>query len=360
MDSLAKRKLGAFVGLTAICLSNLVAAKPVTIPTFSVQLCGIASPSGKTNQLALRQYLSHFSRIDLDETSLKPKLGVDGIPCIRPVVRNTAVSLIHRAVELGYATWDPSSGMLDLDTWMISMVHAEQIVQPHITLRSTSKSKHHRSQPSRFKFPWLQIMAALLVMTVALILLQFGRLSSLMIRRTSIAGLGIAEGRSKVRGIAIPTVEALQITHTDIQAVAYLRTTKKYGHNGWQITGRDSQQISCSIDDGTGCIDVDLTHANVHFSNQVAIYNGIPGEHMGRSPYMDDTNIVFDYIPVGAVLTLIGTLVPHDTCFRAMKNVHVYDGDERVEVRLLKFRVLLCMGVLLVLSVLMFILRPGL
>ena len=359
MDCLSKRKLGAFVCLTAICLSNRVSAKPVTIPTFSVQLCGIAAPSGKTNELALRQYLSHFSRIDLDESSLKPRLGVDGVPCIRPVVRNTAVSLIHRAVELGYATWDPSSGMLDLDTWMISVVHAEQNVQHHNIPRSTSTSKYSQGQPPRSNFPWLQVIATSLFVSAALILLQLGRLSSLMIRRTSIAGLGIAEGRSKIRGIAIPTVGALQIAHTDIQAVAYLRTTKKYGHNGWRMTGRDSEQISCSIDDGTGCIDVDLTHANVHFSNQVSIYNGIPGEHLGRSPYIDDTNIVFDYIPVGAVVTLIGTLVPHDNCFRATKNVHVYDGDERVEVRLLKFRVLLCIGVLLVLSVLMFILRAG-
>lgn len=359
MDSLAKRKLGAFVGLTTICLSNRVSAKPVTIPTFSVQLCGIASPSDKTNELALRQYLSHFSQADLDESSLKPRLGFDGIPCIRPVVRNTAVSLIHRAVELGYATWDPSSGMLDLDTWMISMVHAEQIVQHHNISRSTITSKLSQGQPPRFNFPWLQLMATSLFLTAALILLQLGRLSSLMIRRTSIAALGIAEGRSKIRGIAIPTVGALQIAHTDIQAVAYLRTTKKYGHNGWRITGTDSEQISCSIDDGTGCIDVDLTHANVHFSNRVSIYNGIPGELMGRSPYMDDTNIVFDYIPVGAVVTLIGPLEPHGNCFRATKNVHVYDGDERVEVRLLKFRVLLCIGVLLVLSVLMFILRAG-
>lgn len=359
MDRLSKHKLGAFVGLTTICLSNRALAKPVTIPTFSVQLCGIASPSGRTNELALRQYLSHFSRIDLDESSLKPSLGVDGIPCIRPTVRNTAVSLIHRAVELGYATWDPSSGMLDLDTWMISTVHAEQIVQHHNISRSTITSKLSQGQPPRFKFPWLQLMATSLFVTAALILLQLGRLSSLMIRRTSIAALGIAEGRSKIRGIAIPTVGALQIAHTDIQAVAYLRTTKKYGHNGWRITGRDIEQISCSIDDGTGCIDVDLTHANVHFSNQVSIYNGIPGELMGRSPYMDDTNIVFDYIPVGAVVTLIGPLEPHGNYFRATKNVHVYDGDERVEVWLLKFRVLLCIGVLLVLSVLMVILRAG-
>jgi len=358
VDCLSKRKLGAFVGLTAICLSNRVSAKPVTIPTFSVQLCGIASPSAKTNDLALRQYLAHFSRIDLDESSLKPKLGIDGIPCIRPVVRNTAVSLIHRAVELGYARWDPASGMFDLDTWMVDLVRSEQFGHSQYDRRSGGTTKLIKNQQIRFKFPWILIVTASIVVTIAILILQFGRLSSLMIRRTSIACSGIAEVRSKIRGIAIPTSAALKIAHTDIQAVAYLRTTKKYGHNGWRITGRDSEQISCSIDDGTGCIDVDLTHSNIHFSNRVSIYNDIPGEHLGRTPYMDDTNIMFEYIPVGAVVTLIGTLVPDDNCFRAMENVHVFDGDERMEVRRLKFRVLLCIGVLLTLSVLIF-LRAG-
>ena len=334
-------------------------ANPVQIPSIPLPLCGISTRSDTSNQLALRQYLSHFSRVDLDETSLEPRLGIDGNPCIRPVVRNTSVKLIHRAVELGYAEWNPSSGMLDFDTWMINLMFlqrpSEDYAAPQLTRVTTGIPV---TQPGH-KLPWMQMIAALFVLAAAVLLFQLSRLSSLLIRRTSVAGLLNSDVRSKLRGIAIPTVGALQIAHTDIQAVAFLRTTEQYGHNGWRITGRNSEQVSCSIDDGTACIDVDLTHANVHFSNRVSIYNGIPGEHLGRTPYMDDTKIVFQYIPVGAVITLIGTLVPQDTCYRAMKNVHVYDGDERVEVRVLKFRVLLCIAVLLGLSVLMFILRPG-
>ena len=334
-------------------------ANPVQIPSIPLPLCGISTRSDTSNQLALRQYLSHFSRIDLDETSLEPRLGIDGNPCIRPVVRNTSVKLIHRAVELGYAEWNPSSGMLDFDTWMINLMYlqrpSEDYVAPQLTRVTTGIPV---TQPG-LKLPWMQMIAALFVLAAAVLLFQLSRLSSLLIRRTSVAGLLNSDVRSKLRGIAIPTVGALQIAHTDIQAVAFLRTTEQYGHNGWRITGRNSDQVSCSIDDGTACIDVDLTHANVHYSNRVSIYNGIPGEHLGRTPYMDDTKIVFQYIPVGAVVTLIGTLVPQDTCYRAMKNVHVYDGDERAEVRVLKFRVLLCIAVLLGLSVLMFILRPG-
>jgi hypothetical protein len=334
-------------------------ANPVQIRSIPLPLCGISTRSDTSNQLALRQYLSHFSRIDLDETSLEPRLGIDGNPCIRPVVRNTSVKLIHRAVELGYAEWNPSSGMLDFDTWMINLMYLQRPSEDYAAPQLTRETIGIPVTQPGLKLPWMQMIAALFVLAAAVLLFQLSRLSSLLIRRTSVAGLLNSEVRSKLRGIAIPTVGALQIAHTDIQAIAFLRTTEQYGHNGWRVTGRNSEQVACSIDDGTACIDVDLTHANVHFSNRVSIYNGIPGEHLGRTPYMDDTRIVFQYIPVGAVVTLIGTLVPHDTCYRAMKNVHVYDGDERAEVRVLKFRVLLCIGVLLVISVLVFILRPG-
>ena len=356
MESLSRFGIGVFI---AICFASLSLANPVQIPSLPVQLCGISTRSDTSNQLALRQYLSHFSRIDLDETSLEPRLGIDGTPCIRPVVQNTSVKLIHRAVELGYAEWNPSSGMLDLDTWIIHLMYLQRPTEDYAAPQTASTTTSIAVPQARLKLPWLQMTAALFVMAAAALLFQLSRLSSLLIRRSSIAGLLNSDVRSKLRGIAIPTVGALQIAHTDIQAVAFLRTTEQYGHNGWRIIGRNSEQVPCSIDDGTACIDVDLTHANVHFSNRVSIYNGIPGEHLGRTPYMDDTKIVFQYIPVGAVVTLIGTLAPHDTCYRAMKNVHVYDGDERAEVRVLKFRVLLCIAVLLVLSVLMFILRPG-
>jgi len=359
LDRLWKNVVCLLVSLTAVCLSNRSLADPVRVPSLPVPMCGITSAPSKSNQLALRQYLTHFNRTDLDESSLEPRLGLDGTPCIRPAVRNTSVKLIHRVVELGYAEWNPLSGMLDLDTWTINLLHGIQFIDVAIDKRSVAVTVHAQVRQTRFKFPWMHITAASFIVIAALLLLQLGRLSSLMIRRTSIAGLGSSEARTKVRGIAIPTIEALQVAQTDIQAVAYRCTTAKYDHKGWRTTGRDSEQVSISIDDGTGCIDVDLTHANVHFSNQVGIYNGIPGEHSRRTPYLDDTNIVFEYIPVGAVVTLIGTLFPHDTCFRAMKNVHVYDGDERGEVHRLKFRVFLCIGVLLVLSILMFVLRPS-
>ena len=332
-------------------------AADVVIPGMSTPLCGITSTQDSSEKLSLRQYLSHFTIDDLDDSSLEVRLDYTGKPCIRPVIRYTSVSLTRRVVELGYADWDPKSGMLDLDTWIISSMRKRVPASgqlPTNDVRSASLQSANRDLRS---VPWKPFVLGLVGINAFVVLTYLGRLSSLLTRRTSIASVSGDSNRAKIRGIAIPTIDALLLPSTDIQAIAYVRTTKKYRHNGWQKTEEFRDQAVCSIDDGTGCLDIDLTHALVHFNKRVAIYNGIPGDLKGRTPYVDDVIITYQYIPVGAVVTLIGTFEPSGDGFRATKNVNVYDGDERSEVLAIKIRVLLCVGVLLVLIVLLVILR---
>ena len=343
--------------LAFLALSFHSQANPVIIPRFTTPLCGINTTTDISKQLSLRQYLSHFSIDELDQSSLKIQLDSMGQPCVRPVVKNTSVSLIHRVVELGYADWNPTSGMLDLDTWMISQLYS---MRPTV---GDSQQVGKQQPPPRVttrksvSVPWTSIIVGAMTLCGIVTLLFLGRLSSLLTRRTSIAALGGLQNRSKIRGIAIPTLNSLPLANTDIQAIAYTRSTEKYRHNGWQLIDSNTEHAMCTIDDGTGCIDIDLTHATVHFKKQVAIYNGIPGDVKGRTPYVDDTFVVFKYIPVGAVVTIIGTLTHTENTFRTTKNVHLYEGDERSEVRLIKVRVFFCIGVLLALGMVLFFLR---
>ena len=345
--------------LAFVLLSWQSRADSVIIPDFTIPLCGITTTSDISEQLSLRQYLAHFTMAELDQSSLEVRLDLMGNPCIRPVVLNTSVSLIHRVVELGYADWDAKSGMLDLDTWIISIGHTNRpnfVSEPQISKQPAPiqiVSKDVRT------FSWTGIIVGLIAINALIILLLLGRLSSLLTRRTSIAALAGTGIRSKIRGIAIPTMSSLPLANTDIQAIAYRRKTEKYRHNGWQVSESSYEHAMCSIDDGTGCIDIDLKNATVHFNKQVAIYNGIPGDVKGRTPYVDDTFVVFNYIPVGAVVTVIGTLASSGGTFQATKNVHVYEGDERSEVRTIKVRVLLCIGVLLGLGMVLFFLRQS-
>jgi hypothetical protein len=245
--------------------------------------------------------------------------------------------------------------MLDLDIWIISSIHhsvtAPGQFQPESRRLDKVAKRDVRSVPLK------PLILGLIGINVFALLTYLGRLSSLLTRRTSIASFSGASNRAKLRGIAIPTNCALLLPSTDIQAIAYVRTTEKYRHNGWQKTEEFHDQAMCSIDDGTGCLDIDLTRALVHFNKKVAIYNGIPGDLKGRTPYVDDVIITYQYIPVGALVTLIGTFEPSGDGFRASRNVNVYDGDERSEVLGIKIRVLLLVGVLLGLIILLLSVR---
>jgi hypothetical protein len=332
-------------------------AAEVLIPGISTPLCGIVSTQDSSERLSLRQYLSHFTIDDLDVSSLQVHLDYHGHPCIRPVIRYTSVSLIHRVVELGYAEWDSESGMLDLDTWIISLMEKSIPAKGQIAVLEVQSAQVQSANRNFPSVPWKPIVLGMVGINAFVVLTYLGRLSSLLTRRTSIASVTGSSNRAKIRGIAIPTNDALLLPSTDIQAIAYVRTTEKYCHNGWQKTEAFRDQAMCSIDDGTGCLDIDLTRALVHFNKRVAIYNGIPGDLKGRTPYVDDVITAYQYIPVGAVVTLVGTFEPSGDGFRATRNVNVYDGDERSEVLAIKIRVVLCVGVLLGLIVLLIILR---
>ena len=355
---MSTRKCLSFVVIIAITMVPWRSfATDVVVPGFLPPLCGITSTQDTNKRLSLRQYLSHFTRDDLDDSSFEVSLDYTGHPCIRPVIRHTSVSLIHRVVELGYADWDPESGMLDLDVWIISSIRQSLPSTGHTQDKDVRSAKVQVAIRDVRTVPWKPFVLGLIGIDAFVILTYLGRLSSLLTRRTSIASVIGSSNRAKIRGIAIPTNSALLLPSTDIQAIAYVRTNEKYRHNGWQKTEEFRDQATCSIDDGTGCIDIELTRAAVHFIKKVAIYNGIPGDLKGRTPYVDDVITTYQYIPVGALVTLIGTFEPSGDGFRATRNVNVYDGDERSEVLAIKVHVLLCVGVLLGLIVLLVILR---
>ena len=343
------------VAITLLSLQSI--ASVVVIPGLSTPLCGITSTQDSRARVSLRQYLSHFNRDDLDASSLEVHQDFNGQPCIRPVIRYTSVSLTHRVVELGYATWDPESGMLDLDVWIISSMRQSLPSAWHTQGTEVRSARAQKAKGIARSIPWKPFVLVLIGISAFFLLTFLGRLSSLLTRRTSIASVSMNSNRAKIRGIAIPTNDALHLPSTEIQTVAYIRTTQKYCHNGWQKTEEFREQAMCSIDDGTGCLDIDLTHALVHFTKKVAVYNGIPGDLKGRTPYVDDVIILYQYIPVGAIVTLIGTFEPFGDGVRATRNVNVYDGDERSEVLSIKIRVLLCVGVLLGLITLLVIVR---
>ncbi|MFM7186983.1 MAG: hypothetical protein ACKO14_04120 [Armatimonadota bacterium] len=203
------------------------------------------------------------------------------------------------------------------------------------------------------EFPWKYALFVVTGLSIVASVAAISRLSPLLTPRSSIAALRGGGYRTKLRGIAIPISDALSITNTDIRAIAYRRTTRKYRHNGWQLIEDESDQVCCSIDDGTGCIDIDLTLANVQYNNTVTIYNDIAGEPANQTPYIDDVCIHVRYIPVGAIVTIIGMLGETETGYRASKFVRVYAGDERSEVRRLK--VFVCTSIcMLLISSLMF------
>lgn len=349
--------LSVCVAIAITLLSLQSFADDVVIPGLSTPLCGITSTQDSSARFSLRQYLSHFNRDDLDASSLEVHQDFNGQPCIRPVIRYTSVSLTHRVVELGYAIWDPESGILDLDIWILSSMRQSLPSASHSQGTEVRSARAQASIRDIRPIPWKSFVLALIGIIAFCLLTFLGRLSSLLTRRTSIASVSETSNRAKIRGIAIPTNDALALPSTEIQTIAYIRTTQKYRHNGWQKTEEFREQAVCSIDDGTGCLDIDLTHALVHFTKRVAVYNGIPGDLKGRTPYVDDIIIEYKYIPVGAIVTLIGTFEPFGNGVRATRNVNVYDGDERSEVLSIKIRVLLCVGVLLGLITLLVIVR---
>lgn len=353
------RTLGVHIivfALTVFFTQSSCIADAVYIPNVSLPLCGIRQKSDASNKISLRQYLSHFSLSDLDEESSRAALDYVGMPCMRPAIKNTSVILVDRVVELGYAEWDPDSGMLDLDVWIHSWTVSSLTKQVEATSSvAVSSSKSPQSRRA-LVIPWKNIVAGLILFSVVLLLLMMLRISSVTMARISIASLHPDASRTKIRGIAIPINGALSPKSTDIHAVAYNRITSKYTHKGWQTLEKVSDQTPCTIDDGTGCVDVDFTHATVHCNNTIKLYNDIPGEPIGRTPYVDDTNAIIRYIPVGAVITIIGTLVPTESGFRAANNVHVFAGDERRYIRSLRIRLACCIGVLLVLCLSMFVL----
>lgn len=330
-------------------------AESVRVPGLNIPLCGIRFKDDIGSQLALKQYLSHFSHADLSETSLEPQLDSNGRPCIRPVLQNTSVSLIQRVVELGYADWDPLAGMLDLDTWIMSSTHVSQGATRRMGVSRGAKAK----APGAKEFPGKFVLIAISLSSTAGLIVTLGRLSPLLTPRSSVAAINGGGYRTKIRGIAIPVSEALSVTNTDIRAIAYKRTTRKYRHNGWQLVEDVSDQVRCSVDDGTGSVDIDITQANVHCSNTVTIYNDIPGEPVNRTPYVDDTFVQVRYIPVGAIVTIIGMLDETETGYRASRFVQVYAGDERSEVRRLKILVFSSVCMLLFSSVMFFVLRQS-
>ena len=341
--------------LVFLVIQSGAVGESVRIPGLDVPLCGIRAKAAIGNQLALRQYLSHFSRSDLSEQSLVCRLDSNGRPCIRPVFQNTSVSLIQRVVELGYADWDPSSGMLDLGTWIIASTHVppETVRSPGVASGSKAESRTARS------FPWKFVLVVLFGLSTVGLVVTLSKLSPLLTPRSSIAAISGGGYRTKIRGIAIPISQALSVMNTDIRAIAYRRTTRKYRHNGWQLIEDVSDQVRCSIDDGTGSVDLDLTQAHVHCSNTVTIYNDIPGEPINRTPYVDDTFVQVRYIPVGAIVTIIGMLDETESGYRASRFVQVCAGDERSEVRRLKILVFTCVCMLLFSSMMFFVLRQS-
>jgi hypothetical protein len=271
------------------------------------------------------------------------------------MLKNTSVSLIQRVVELGYAEWDPLSGMLDLDTWIIASTYKS----PDIRQVSKTGRGAKVESPSARTFPWRYVLIAMCGFSTVGLVVTLGKLSPLLTPRSSIAALSVSGHRTKIRGIAIPISEALSVINTDVRAIAYKRTKRKYRHNGWQLIEDVSDQVRCSIDDGTGSVDIDFTLAQVHCSNTVTIYNDIPGEPVNRTPYVDDTFVQVRYIPVGAVVTIIGMLDEAETGYRASRFVQVYAGDERNTVRRLKILVCISFCMLLFSSMMFFVLRQS-
>lgn len=343
------------LALVAMMLQLGVSADPVRIPGLDVPLCGIRSKGDVGSQLSLKQYLSHFNRADLSDQSLECRLDSSGRPCIRPTLKNTSVSLIQRVVELGYAAWDPSSGMLDLDTWVIGSTLIPQSTSRRTGVVGSAKAK----VPAAKSFPWTFVLVAISATSTVGLIVTLGRLSPLLTPRSSIAALSGGFRRTKIRGIAIPISDALSVINTDIRAIAYKRTTRKYRHNGWQLIENTSDQVCCSIDDGTGSVDIDITQAIVHCSNAVTIYNDIPGEPVNRTPYVDDKLVQVRYIPVGAVVTIIGMLDETETGYRASRLVQVFAGDERSEVRRLKVLLIASLGMFLFSGMMFFVLRQS-
>lgn len=340
--------------LVALMFATAAFAESVHMLGLGVPLCGISYKNDSASRLSLRQYLSQFSVSDLDEKSLIGHLGADGKPCVRPVLQNTAISLVQRVVELGYADWDPSSGMLDLDIWIATTSHKAAILEIDVT----SGNSVQAVVPPRTSIPWEKTLILVCGSCVVALVVVLAKLSPLRTTRSSIAALGVSR-RTKIRGIAIPTTDALSVMSTDIRAIAYKRITRKYRHNGWQIVEAVSERVSCSIDDGTGCIDIDITEAQVHCNNMVTIYNGIPGEPVNRTPYVDDIMVLVHYIPVGAIVTVIGMLDETEKGYRAARYVQVYAGDERSEVRRLRILVLAIGCVLVFSSLVLLFLRQG-
>lgn len=345
-----------------ICVLLLVMplrAEQVILPATGLALCGVSSDSRSSSRLALTQYLASFTRDDLDGSSLTATLDMYGNPCSRPIINNTSTQLSHRVVGLGYATWDAMGGMLDLDLWVIGY--------PHLLLKESHKadgltSNNHKAVEHSTRtrtLPLRSVLALAVVPSLILIINLLGNLSSLMTVRTSIAGTQFASKRTKIRGTAIPLVDALRIEDTDVQAIALHRVTKKYRHNGWVVTDDQSDCTRCSIDDGTSCIDVDFANARIHYVNSITVYNKIPGDPKGRTPYVDDTMVLVRYIPVGAVVTIIGKLIVSESGYRTSGNVHAFAGDERAEVRRLKWYVAASTGILTVLLTVLAFLFPS-
>lgn len=341
--------------LVFLVIPSGAVGESVRIPGLDVPLCGIRAKSVLGNQLALKQYLSHFSRTDLSEQSLECRLDSNGRPCIRPVLQNTSVALIQRVMQLGYADWDPSSGMLDLDTWIIASTHVSPDTTRGDGVAIGSKAESRTARP----FPWKFVLVVMFGLSTVGLVVTLSKLSPLLTPRSSIAALRGGGYRTKIRGIAIPTSEALSVMNTDVRAIAYRRTMRKYRHNGWQLIEDVSDQVRCCIDDGTGSVDIDITQAQVHCSNTVTIYNEIPGEPVNRTPYVDDTFVQVRYIPVGAIVTIIGMLDETETGYRASRVVQVYAGDERSEVRRLKILVFTNICMLLFSSMMFFVLRQS-
>jgi len=323
------------------------------VPVLGLNLCAIRAKSDDGSKLALKQYLSHFSRNDISESSLGTRLDSEGFPCIRPVLLNSSISLTQRVVELGYADWDPSAGMFDLDIWILASTRSTsnstsvQTVDKHVAV----------SRAVRFSFPWSIVFSILCGGSTIGIVLTMSKLSPLLAPRTSIASLCDGGQRTKIRGVAIPVEQALAIANTDVMAIAYRQTTRKYRHNGWQLIADVSDQIPCIIDDGTGSISLDITNARVHCVNTVKTYNNIPGETGNRMPYVDDTAVQVRYIPVGAVVTVIGLLSESETGYRASGRVQVFAGDERAEVRRLRYLLGMSVCVLMFSCVMLYVLR---
>jgi hypothetical protein len=337
-------------------LSLRASAEQVSMPSFNLNICGVKTTRQADKTLALRQYLSHFSRPDLYDKSLEPILDFQGNPCIRPVVQNTSLSLANRIVELGYAEWDSRTGLLDIDLWMASYIQSQMNLVPE-TKAAKQQPSTKVDYKSDFAFPWIPVFVILSSLTFIVLLSLLSRLSAILTRRVSVASLSTDGRRLKVRGIVIPLLEPLQLPNTDIKAIAFSRVAHKYGHKGWKVIEAMTERVPCSLDDGTASTNIEITHANVHFTHRITVYNGIPGDVSGRSPYVDDVKVTYKYIPVGAIITLVGSFVPWADGFRALKNVHVFEGDERAEVRKIKSRVVLSLGVLLALVGLVLALR---